>query len=64
MPKDVLLKYSLYCVTNKNYQLDLEYNNNQVNAIGKILNKIITLQEVRKAIKKLKTGKSAGEDKI
>ena len=64
MLKDVLLIYSLYCVTNKNYQLDLDYNNNQANAIGKILNKIITLQEVRKAIKKLKTGKSAGEDKI
>ena len=60
--------YNLYksgnSVTNKNYQLDRDYNNNQAYAIGKILNKIITFQEVRKAIKKLKTGKSSGEDKI
>ena len=60
--------YNLYksgnSVTNKNYQLDLDDNNNQANAISKILNKIITFQEVRKAIKKLKTGKSAGDDKI
>ena len=60
--------YNLYksgnSVTNKNYQLDLDDNNNQANAISKILNKIITFQEVRKAIKKLKTGKSAWEDKI
>ena len=51
-------------VTNKNYQLDLDDNDNQAIAISKILNKIITFPEVRKAIKKLKTGKSAGEEKI
>ena len=51
-------------VTNKNYQLDLNGNNNQANAISKLLNKIIAFQDVGKAIKKLKTGKSAGEDKI
>ena len=51
-------------VTNPNYQLDLDDNNSQANAMSKILNKIITFQEVRKAIKKLKTGKSTGEDKI
>ena len=47
-----------------NYQLDLDDNNNNSQAnLSKIL-KIITFQEVRKAIEKLKTGKSAGEDKI
>ena len=60
--------YNLYksgnSVTNKNYQLDLDDNNNQAIAISKILNKIITFREMRKAIKKLKTGKSAGKDKI
>ena len=61
---NVPYKKSGNSVTNPNYQLDLDDNNSQANAISKILNKIITFQEVRKAIKKLKTGKSAGEDKI
>ena len=47
-----------------NYQLDLDDNNNNSQAnISKIL-KIITFQEVRKAIEKLKIGKSAGEDRF
>ena len=50
--------------TEENYNSDADMQNNDADAINLILNGIISSIEVQKAIKKLKAGKSAGEDKV
>ena len=50
--------------TEENYNSGVDMQNNDADAINFILNRIISSIEVQKAIKKLKAGKSAGEDKV
>ena len=50
--------------TEENYSSGVDMKNNDADAINFILNRIISSIEVQKAIKKLKAGKSAGEDKV
>ena len=50
--------------TEENYNSGVDMQNNDADAINLILNRIISSIEVQKAVKRLKAGKSAGEDKV
>ena len=67
---DIWLNYfvKLYAVDTENVDdvpTDSEsFQNHDTDAISLIINKVVTISEVMKAIKKLKNGKAAGEDTI